>query len=111
MAGITGGGFWEATTLRLVYILKTRHHAVKPVFNRWRCGVAQLSERLIRDRSVSSSNPSKAQACCFLAQETLPLLHSNGWFHKPIHSAINIIMQIKRLFQMSEVQPTLTWFS
>ena len=46
-----------------------------------RDGVAQWVARLTRNVEVVGSSPIKGPRC-FLEQETLPLLHSTGWFQE-----------------------------
>ena len=48
-------------------------------------GVAQWIARLTRNVEVVGSSPIKGP-CCFLEQETLPLLLSTGWFQERIRA-------------------------
>ena len=50
-----------------------------------RGGVAQWVAHLTRNAEVVGSRPIKGP-CCFLEQETLPLLLSNGWFQEWIRA-------------------------
>ena len=48
-------------------------------------GVAQWVALLTRNEEVVGSSPIKG-TCCFLEQETLPLLLSTGWFQERIRA-------------------------
>ena len=52
-------------------------------------GVAQWIARLIRNLEVVGSSPIKA-TCCYIEQETLPLLLSTGWFQERIRRDFTI---------------------
>jgi len=64
------------------HILKQRAHTVKlytllTALSKETSGVSQWVALLTRNVAVVGSNP-----CCFLEQETLPLLLSTGWFQE-----------------------------
>ena len=56
--------------------------------------MAQWVARLTRNVKVVSSSPTKGP-CCFLEQETSPLLLSTGWFQEQIISERDITIKLK----------------
>ena len=60
------------------------HLIVKRNMNKYTTGgdVAQWVARLTRNVEVVGLNP--IEGCCFIEQETLPILLSTGWFQERI---------------------------